>query len=283
MWPVNAKRKNVRQENQGIDMRLFCKTWKNDYGWLKYAIKSVLSLSYKSRVNWTIVGDTGSRDDLRKITEQAMQETNIDGTFRIFEAQEHWPEVNGVNGYYAQQWIKMTAHRVMGNDYFINWDSDVIATRAISEDTFRGRSGRPIYWFSQFNCLIQGGDVNVHNERRNVMKEIIGIPEVNFEYMRCMPMPMNADILRAGEGRQEWSKSLNAIKSGRGGFSEFNIIGLFSHLHFPDCYEWRNAEQQGPTWSGSWEDAMVKDHVKVTQSWSWGGMQKKIEEFVNAL
>lgn len=263
------------------------KTWKNDYGWLKYAIRSVLSLN-KEGFYWVIVCDNGEKPNVQKVVDQARQEAPCPHAmlgFKIYEVQEHWPECNQINnGYFSQQWIKMTANRVMGNEYFLNWDSDVIAVKPISFETFLGKSGRPIYWFSSFNHLIgSGGDRNVHIERMNVMKEVMAINEIPFEYMRCMPVIMNGEILRVGSERAEWSRAFNAIKNGRGGFSEFNIIGLFSHMFFPDSYEWRNAEQQGPTWAGGFADSIMQSHAYVCQSWSWGGLTPDVEKFVNAL
>lgn len=265
-------------------MKLFCKTWRNDYPWLKLAMKSVAKFS-KEPVYWTVVGDQGSKDDLKKVSMQAMQESGIHFRFDLYEIQEHWPEVNGVNGYYAQQWIKMNAHLVMGDAIFFNWDSDVIAVKPFSQSDFFGKSGRPIFWISQFNHLIQHGNQEVHRIRRNVMSQICSISEVAFEYMRCMPIPMNGSILRSASSRQEWSKSLNAIKNTHAGFSEFNVIGLFSHLYFPDAYEWRNADTQGPAFAGGWDEGgqCFQSHALVSQRYSWAGVEKHIENWVNSL
>jgi len=266
-------------------LRLFTKTWVNDYPWLKLAIKSVLKLCDEP-IEWTIIVDNGQKDHVKVVIGQAMQETNIvPHLVKIYESGEYWPEVNGINGYYAQQWIKMNAHLVMGDGYFLNWDSDVIAVKKFNSETFKGKSGRPIFWLSQFNHLIQHGNGDIHRERMTVMKEIIGIHEVSFEYMRCMPIPMNGSILQCGSTRAEWSRAFEAIKSNRSGFSEFNIIGMFSHLYFPDCYEWRNCDSDGPTWAGGWDEngKCFQDHAFVSQRYSWGGMERHIEDWVNRL
>lgn len=265
-------------------LRLFSKTWRNDYPWLKLAIKSVLKLC-EEPIDWTIVGDPGCQHEIGVVVSQACQETGLNATFQVVSMEPYWPEVNGVNGYYAQQWIKMNAHLIMGDDYFLNWDSDVIAVKKFNSDTFKGKSGRPIFWLSQFNHLIQHSDGNVHRERMSVMRDIIGVPEIAFEYMRCMPIPMNGAILRSGSSRLEWKKAFEAIKNSRGGFSEFNIIGMFSHLYFPDAYEWKNSDTQGPTWAGGWDQngQCFQEHAFVSQRYSWGGMEKHIEDWVNAL
>lgn len=269
-------------------INLFSKTWVNDYPWLKLAMTSVAKLCTED-ISWTIVGDPGSKQDLEKVVVQASQASKKNVSVRIFESQEHWPEVSGIsNGYLAQQWIKMTSHRVMGNDLYWNWDSDVIAIKPLSSQSFIGKSGRPIYWFSQFNSIMDGADRPAHEARISMMKEVLGMNEISFEWMRCMPVPMYGEILKCGSARNEWNKSFQMMKAGDHRFSEFNVIGQFSHLYFPDAYEWKNAEASGPTWSGGYIPGGVgsgafQDHAIISQCWSWGAVPPHIQEFVDQL
>lgn len=247
-------------------------------------MKSVAKLC-RDTFHWTIVVDPGEKQEVLKVIAQTMQECKSSFQFDVYECQNFWPEVTGVNGYYAQQWIKMNAHMVMGDGVFFNWDSDVIAVKPFTEKDFYGKSGRPIFWISQFNHLLQTSDQGVHRARIDVMKDVMKIDQVSFEYMRCMPIPMNGQILRCGSQRQEWSNALNSIKNTRGGFSEFNIIGMFSHIYFPDAYEWRNADTQGPAWACGWDQNgnCFQEHGLVSQRYSWGGIEKHIEDWVNKL
>lgn len=271
-----------------MSLRLFTKSWINDYGWLKQAIKSVLKLSTEP-VDWTIVGDQGSGMAIETVVEQAVQEAKASLRFSIHEVQEFWPECSYIsNKYLAQQWIKMNAHMAMGDDLFWNWDSDVIAVKPFSSQSFIGKSGRPIYWFSQFNSLMNASDNAAHQNRMAMMKEVMGMPEISFEWMRCMPIAMYGQILRNGSSRIEWKRSFEMMKSGDPRFSEFNVIGQFSHLYFPDAFEWRNAETSGPTWAGGIIDvnapkAEFQGHALVSQGFSWGGLPNNVEAFVNAL
>lgn len=268
-----------------MSLRLFSKTWRNDYGWLKLAIKSVLKLSTEA-VDWTIVGDPGSRSEVDKIVLQAVQETGSVLSYRISEIQELWPTCLGIsNGYLSQQWVKMNAHMIMGDDLFWNWDSDVIAVRPFSSKDFIGKSGKPIHWFSQFNTLINGGDRQAHEGRMALMREVFHVEHISFEWMRCMPIPMYGQILRNGSNREEWKKCFEMLRAGDARFSEFNIIGQFSHFFFPDAYEWRNAEAEGPTWAGGWDQNgnCFQSHAFVSQGFSWGGVPGHVEGFVNAL
>lgn len=271
-----------------MSLTLFSKTWINDYPWLKLAIKSVIKMC-KEDVDWTIVCDSGQKNEVEKVVLQAVQESKGVLKYKIVEVLDFWPEAAHIgNGYLSQQWIKMNAHKVMGDGLFWNWDSDVIAIKPFTSRTFIGKSERPIYWFSQFNSLMSGNDRPAHEARIAMMKEVLGLQEIPFEWMRCMPIPMYGAILRNGGNRKEWHKSFDMMRAGDHRFSEFNVIGAFSHMFFPDAYEWRNAEAQGPTWSSGYVEGGVgsgafQEHGIVCQAWSWGGIPPHIQTFVDNL
>lgn len=278
-------------------IRIFSKTWVNDYPWLKLAIKSVLKLSTEA-VDWTIVGDAGEKHNIEAVVLQAVQEAKGALRYKVVEVPEHWPEALAIgNGYLCQQWVKMNAHRIMGDDLFHNWDCDVIAAKPFSTQSFMGKSGKPIYWISQFNSIMNGADRPAHEGRIDLLKTIFGLnsiprdymgSEVTFEYMRCMPIPLYGGLLKQCAERAEWKRSFDVLKSGDHRFSEFNVIGKAFHVLFPEAFEWRNAESQGPTWSGGYVEGGVgsgtfQEHAIVCQNWSWSGVTKQAEDFVNAL
>lgn len=269
-------------------LTLFTKTYINDYPWLKLAMISVSKLCTED-VHWTIVGDAGSRSDLEKVAVQASQASNKSVSTRIVEVQEHWPECSAItNAYLAQQWIKMNAHRVMDDKLFLNWDSDVIAIKPFTSQTFVGKSGRPVYWFSQFNSIMTGSDRSAHEQRMQMMREIFDIKKISFEWMRCMPIWLHGQILNHASSQPEWSKAFDMIKNNDHRISEFNIIGQFCHLYYPDAFEWRNAENAAPTWSGGYVEGgsgsgSFQDHAIIAQGWSYGGIPDHVQKFVNNL
>lgn len=280
-----------------MSLHLFSKTWLNDYPWLKLAMTSVIKLCQED-IFWTIVGDPGSKQEIEKVVVQAMQGGKKEIAVRIMEYQEVWPEASSIgNGYLSQQWIKMNSHMAMGDGLYWNWDSDVIATKPFSSQTFTGKSGKPIYWISQFNSIMNGADRPAHEGRIALMKEIFGLnaipsnymkSEIPFEYMRCMPVALYGGLLRACSSRVEWNRCFNILRSGDHRFSEFNVIGNAFHTLFPEAFEWRNAESQGPTWSGGYVEGGVgsgqfQDHAMISQCWSWGNVPPHIEKFVNEL
>lgn len=259
-------------------MKLFTKTCAKDLQWLELAFVSVLRNSTES-VEWTVVCDNGEKSAVTDLFSRAkafVQHRQMNDLFQCFEIHERWPEASSMgSGYIQQQWVKMTAHRVMGNDYFLNWDSDVIALRSICSFNFKNALGKPILWFTPFNDLIQGGDEAVHRARQDWIKKIFQIQEAPFEWMRCMPLWMNGEILRISESRPEWSRTADLMRANSThGMSEFNIIGQLSNTFFPDAYDYKNTQNSSPTWSGPSDSKTAF----VSQAWSWGEIPEQFKQ-----
>lgn len=261
-------------------LRLFVKTYPNDFQWLKQAMISVQKMS-KEPVEWGICTDDGTSGELEKVLEQVESESKRTLNRKVYRVSELWPEAMMIqNGYLRQQWIKMNSHMLMGDDRFWIWDSDLIAQKPFSSEDLCGFGGKPIYWFSQYNSLMGGGDDNAHRARMSMIKEIYGLPDVAFEWMRCIPIPQIGGILRHGSGTDYWRKSFKMLCASDGRFSEFNVIGQFCHLYFPDAFDWRNTHNYpGKTFSGSLGD---KNFI-VSQGYSWSGCSQDVANFVRNL
>lgn len=260
-------------------LNLFTKTYAKDAAWLELAIISVMR-NVDEPVKWVIVCDRGERGLFERIkTETQRFRKNCTDAFdiEVCEIQDHWKDAAELGaGYIQQQWVKMTAHRVMGDGYFLNWDSDVVALRLFDSSSFKNASGKPILWFTPFNDLILGGDAPIHQKRQAYIKNVFQLPEAPIEWMRCMPLWMNGEILRVGETRPEWNRTKMLMKSKAvDGLSEFNLIGQLSSMFFPDAYEYKNTAN-GPTWGGP----LNGDKNIVCQGWSWGGVNAEVRDFV---
>lgn len=272
-------------------MKLFTKSYQKDFPWLKMAIKSVLKMCQEP-VTWHIVVENGERAILQPYLDQAIQEAlgRQKGAIGVTEVSEHFNESTAIqSGYLRQQWIKMVSNKVAGLGLFWNWDSDVIAVKPFSSATFCNKDGKPIYWFSQLNHLIAtgGGDRAAHEQRRALTRMVTNF-EPSFEFMRCMPVPMIGQILQHAATQADWHKSYQILASGDHRFSEFNVIGQFCHLYYPDAFDWRNAENNGPTWSGGYIEGgqgsgAFQEHAIVAQCWSWGEIPPHVAEYVNNL
>lgn len=247
-----------------MNIRLFSKSCGKDFPWLVLAIETVIK-HCKNKIFWTIVVDNAERPLLKlPQTDKAV--------FQVYEIQEHWPEAASLgSGYIQQQWVKMNAHRVMNGDYFLNWDSDVMALRAFSIGDFQNVMGKPILWFTPFNDIINGDHILVHQMRQAYIKNVFNIPEAPFEWMRCMPIWMNGEILRIGETRREWRLVKDMMMANQvDGLSEFNLIGQLSNTFFPDAYDYKNTNNSPPTWAGPLDSTTAI----VGQCWSWGNQHE---------
>lgn len=270
-------------------IRLFSKTYINDFEWLKLAIKTVDKFC-QEEVEWTLAVEGENLNQLNEIVSGL--KCPASRRFVIVAVEHSWLDAMQIqNGYLRQQWVKMNAHTVMGNDFFLNWDSDVIAVREFKLSDFKGKSGRPIHWFTDYNHLIMtekdATAVTAYQARRALAGKIYGWP-VSFEWMRCMPMPGFGEILRCGAATPYWATMFSMCKNGIDGFSEFNFIGEFAHKFFPDAFEWRNAENSGPTWSTGYvqkdaETLEFQSHGIVSQGWSYGGIPDVLRKWVDAL
>lgn len=264
-----------------MSFNLFIKSWKNDFQWLKQAMISIQKSSTE-HVELKVCIDDGDEQEFKLVLAQVSQEpkrTSMNVNF--VETSRVWPEAMRIqSGYLRQQWIKMNAHMVMGDDRFWIWDSDLIAQRPFSHWDFLGFGDKPIYWFSQYNSMMGGSDDHAHHSRMAMLKEIYGLPDIPFEWMRCIPIPQIGGILRHASGTIYWKKAYDMLCSNDSRFSEFNVIGQFCHLYFPDAFDWRNTHNyQGKTFSG----AMGDKNFIVSQGYSWGGCPENVAEVVRNL
>lgn len=261
-------------------IKLFVKTWQNDFQWLKQAMISVQK-TCKEDVFLGIVVDDGTMSLFGDVIVQVAQESGRKVDARVIETSKVWPEAMQIkSGYLRQQWIKMNSHKVMGDGVFWIWDSDLIAQRPFSSADFCGFGDKPIYWFTQFNAMMGGSDDNAHRVRMQMLKDIYGVPDVPFEWMRCIPIPQIGGILKHAAGTSYWAKAFSMLVSGDERFSEFNVIGQFNHQYFPDAFDWRNTHNYpGKTFSGPMGDR----NFIVSQGFSWSGIPQGVSDFVKSL
>lgn len=259
-----------------MSFSLFTKTYDRDFDWLKLAVISVLKNYKGNDLEWTFVTENGTAAKVKEYLSNAFGIANKQLSHRVFETRELWPDLDSIpNGYLKQQLVKMHANRAMGHGTFWNWDSDVISTMKFDESDFVGHNGKQIYWYTPFNAIIDGPDREVHQGRINYVNEIFHMTHVSYEWMRCMPSPMNGDILYHGSKTPFWAECLKRAKAGDNRLSEFNIIGQFSHLFFLGAFDWRNTLEYPKTFSGPLDG----NHL-VSQQWSWGGIPQSAHDFV---
>lgn len=232
------------------------------------AVKSMYFFC-KEPISWTVVVEN---EDLNELKNRPWSKP-----LKIVPTEDIWPESFQIPPpYVRQQYIKMHAYRVM-NGYFWNLDSDVITKKEFTSAKLEDVRGRPTYWISSYNNIETPVHRGIFSARRDLLKRTFSVPEVQFEYMRQMPIPCHSDILKQGSGREEWRRYFDVMRGAvtNPGISEFNMIGLFAHMHFPHYFDWRDAESQGPTWGQP--DGIFHQH------WSYGPMPDDIQKWVRLL
>lgn len=268
-------------------MKLFSKSYRKDFEWLKLAIRSVAKLC-KEPVEWGIVVEDGESKELSEILKNLPAAPL---TIGVNEISQVFPEAMAIqSGYMRQQWIKMNAHKIMGGGLFWNWDSDVIAVKPFDSKIFCNPQGKPVHFFTQLNHLIMTETdptaIEAHKGRRHITEICLDYHHVCFEFMRCMPAPLIGEILSHASTQREWERAYAVMKSGDHRLSEFNIIGQYCHLYYPDAFEWKNASNH-ETWSGGYvlegDKIVYQSHAYVAQCWSWGNMPNEVIKFVDAL
>lgn len=248
-----------------MSLTFITKTYVHDVPWLQLSIKTVLRFC-RCPFEWHIIADSTAYDPTHHAIDEEMKlRSRDDAIFKVYLTKEIWPEcLKMSSGYHAQQWVKMTAHRVIGTSTAWNIDSDVCFMRDFSEVDL-SPSSKPILWISHYNDIWSQQYDNAFRVRREFQKQLFKIPEITMEFMRCMPIILNGGLLAQGESTSIWKRSYDAIMASNHAFSEFNVIGQFALLYFPDLFDWRNAELEGPTFGGGTTPL-------ISQKWSYGGI-----------
>lgn len=266
-------------------MKLFTKTWKRDLFWLKWAFRSVYKYCDEPVV-WHVVTEDDTCAEVRAIADECAKNSTTSHNHQIIvHGLGLWPEVSLIkDSYMGQQWIKMMAHKVIGDDLVWNWDSDVFAQKHFSEADFLGANGLPIYWFSKLDKFKGSVDYGTLRQRADLVQTMNDNKPVSCEWMRCMPMPLIGKILREGARYALWGKSLQECIAGNRALSEFNVIGQFANEIFPNEFDWRDPDVSGPAWAGSMKSSELIDPRPgvdvVFQNWSWGGPSPEIRHWI---
>lgn len=266
-------------------MNLFTKTYARDLDWFYLAATSVLKTDCDP-INWKIAIEEQSVPKLQSMIDSLDKPRRSVAVMTVIPSESVWPETRGMDGYLAQQWIKLNIHRLDWPSSLVwSWDSDVIATRPFAERDFLSFNPvnpqycRPLYFFTPYNSILPGeSDKAVHRGRMEGLKQIFGLRDISFEWMRCMPMCLIPEILRCGSVRPEWAEFLRRCGIGDRSMSEFNFYGQFCSMFFPDAFEWWNTENR-ETWQG-----LFTNPKKITcQSWSHGGIPGDLRGFVERI
>src|ERR1019366_311999 len=271
-------------------MKLFTKTWEQDLVWLNWAFRSIYKFC-DEQIVWHIVVEDDMRGEVRRIADECAKDINTPHRHEvIIHGLVAWPELSAIkDDYMGQQWVKMMAHRVIGDDLVWAWDSDVCAQRHFTEANFLGKNGLPIYWFSEIDRLKSCENnatgatfYDIFCKRAKVLESMFSC-KVSREWMRCMPIPLIGSILKKGSEHSAWGKAFQECVAGNHMFSEFNVIAQYAYIYFNNSFDWKDEDIDGPTWGGfqsTFFNRSCGDATIACQYYSWGG---ETPEFKNWL
>jgi hypothetical protein len=225
---------------------IFIKSYRNDFRFLNYCLKSI----EKFVTGYSEIVIAIPEWDLW-LFEELMAGIDIDVI--VYPVQEYG------DGYLYQQFVKMTAYQFCTEDYIMFVDSDCVFTGFVDiapEDNYL-----PEILIADYSS-VGGGIV-----WKAPTEKWIGC-SVNYEYMRRHPLVYRSSTLEAlHKSRPNLEQEI--MESGR--FSEFNAMGIWTHLNEPEKYRFTDM--------ASWE---YKPPI-VRQFWSWGGLDSCMHEIENII
>ena len=197
---------------------IFYKTYKQDFEWIKYSLKS-LKKHVKGYNKIIII--------VPKEDEYLFNTTPFDLPENVF--------VKGVSeygtGYLYQQWCKISAHTYSDADYIMFADSDCIFDHDIDLNDFI-KEGNPEILYTDY---LKVGDAICWKQ---VTEDFIKEPQ-QFEFMRRNCLIYHRRTL---ENVCNYEKNLEYIIMNSERFSEFNAIGAYAFKYEKEKYNFVNTD-----------------------------------------
>lgn len=239
---------------------ILIKSYKHDFPFLKYALKSIAKNCEKFR-DLILVFDEGDEQDVALMDFKEFEEGFGKRPKIYFEPVK-------CDGYLNQQIIKMYADKYSDADYFLFTDSDTVITRHCMPESFMYTVGMPYAFMTPYTSL--KGAV----PWQKVTEEVLGF-KIGFEFMRRQPFLFHRSTLIKCRQYLEKikGKPLDKYISTRPNrdFSEYNVLGAWAHLFENRKYYFVHTEI-GPM-----------PPVYAKQFWSRSGFTPQVQEEMEAL
>ena len=211
---------------------LFVRSYPKDFEWLKYSITSMNKYL------------TGIDKKVLVVPWKTTIPKEIESFFDVVVESYQYEKMDG---YVAQQFDKLDAHRYVNTDYILYSDSDCIYTAPF--DVSSMFNPLPVLGMTPYTQL-EGSDGHMW---KSITENLIGFP-VSHEFMRTFPIIHRTDTVR------EFAKAYpDLYKRVRGrNVSEFNLLGAFAFnenhpYHFTEDVP-RYPCHQFWSWSGLTEE-----------------------------
>ena len=224
---------------------LFIRSYKKDFEWLSYCLKSCAK-SAKGFRQVHIVVPHGDQHELNHLT---LEKVHICPRY--------------AEDYLGQQVTKLNADLYSDADFICHIDSDTVWLHDVSPKDFIHK-GKAIVYYEPYDKI---GEC----PWQAIVEEAIGWkPE--FEFMRRPPHTFPRWLYKDMRDHLQATHKVPfdtfvATRPDRR-FSEYNTLGAYAWKHHRDKFEWRDPRQDKDT---------------VRQFWSWGGIDAHREELSNLL
>jgi hypothetical protein len=226
---------------------IFIKTCKKDLEWLHYCLRSIWKFG-SGFEELVIVAD----EDCRSM---------IDGWIEASWKTSIVYVENPKHGYFHMQAVKLMADTYTSCDNILFVDSDCVFYTPFTPYSFM-RDGKPILIKTKYETLAKcpkGKDALCW---KKPTERIVNL-QVEWEYMRRIPMMFSRHIYSKIRERYPEAQEFARNLPGFGGFSEFNLMGAWIDIYDPDSHFITDSE--------AWSPSPV-----AKQYWSWGGFSRVI-------
>lgn len=219
-----------------MNVDIFIRSYRQDFGWLKYCVKSI----EKYAKGFGKLHICIPVDDFEFLP-------NIKAEVHLVEP---WAD-----DYIGQQNDKLYADFYCRSPHILILDSDCVFTQEVKPDDFF-IGGKPIWLYE-----------SIPREASpwwGIIKETIGC-DAEYDFMRRHPFVFSSQSLKDfrrfffnchKEGITTWLKR-RPYRS----FTEFNAFGAWAYHHYYDHFAWLPPQEMP---------------VYVNQKWSWGGLSEEI-------
>lgn len=230
-----------------MKISIFIKTYKNDFAWLFYCLKSIKKYC------------TGYDKVIIIVPSQDAKEWNA-MKFDFPKRTEIFFVNEEGNGYLFQQYVKMSAWKYSDADYIKFFDSDCIFTEKVNlQDEIAG--GKPTILYTDYNKVEDAICWKKPTEK------FIG-QEINYELMRRNGLVYHRSTL---ENAYKLHSDLKERILNSKQFSEFNAIGAYALTKEKSKYTFINTD------TGKFKPTPFK------QYWSWSGLTPEEKKELQSL
>jgi hypothetical protein len=216
---------------------IFIKSYAKDFDFLKYCLKSIAKYVTGYRKICIAIPDHDCQIYIQEFGE------NFEGLpINVFYQKEYG------SGYLYQQFVKMTAYKYTDAEYIMFVDSDCMFYASV--DIAPRPEEKILRLFLPYG-------IEVYRDKWKLPTEKwIGCAVAN-EYMCGHPfLYLRNTLVKLHASRPNLEREIMEADE----FSEFNALGIWTHLNESDFYEFVNVQH--------WQ----RPPALVIQFWSWGGI-----------